>query len=183
MVQGVKWSDCWCLVATVGMETSVETVGHSPGSGILYISCTRSSCAVVHELLHASCPTAPVMAPSLAGICTVSGHCPFTSTSLACRDVALVETGWYLDVYEADVLRIPVLDDLFCLCITWSFDHSWGLLRRTVFLGEHMKTLFIVMTNNSAEKCVTPGNGDIHSQKLNVVGLGHKTFWTYSLQQ
>ena len=72
----------------------VETVGHSAGSGISYISCAPSSCGIVHELLRASCPTAPVMAPSLAGICTVSGHCPFTSTSLACKDVALVvETG------------------------------------------------------------------------------------------
>jgi len=30
--------------------------------------------------------------------------------------------------------------------------------------------------DNTAEKCVTPDNGDIHSQNLNVLGLGHKTF-------
>jgi len=94
------------------------------GSGISYISCTPSSCAIVHELLHAPCLIAPVMASSLAGVCTVSGHCPFTSTSLSHRDVAsVVETGWYLDVYEADVVRIPVLDNIFCcvyFMIIWS---------------------------------------------------------------
>jgi len=39
-----------------------------------------------------------------------------------------------------------------------------------------VKTFFIVMTNNTAEKCVTPDNGDIHSQNLNILRLGHKTF-------
>jgi len=82
-------------------------------SGISYISCTPSSCTIVRELLHAPYLTAPVMASSLAGVCTVSSHCPYTSTSLSYRDVALVvETGWYLNVYVADVVRIPVLDDI-----------------------------------------------------------------------
>jgi len=58
------------------------------------ISCTPNSCAIVCELLHAPYLTAPVMASSLAGVCTVSGHCPFTIKSLSYRDVAsFVETG------------------------------------------------------------------------------------------
>jgi hypothetical protein len=48
--------------------------------------------------------------------------------------------------------------------------------RPVVCLGEHVKTFFIVVTDNTAKKCVSPGNGDIHSQNLNVLGAGHKTF-------
>jgi hypothetical protein len=67
-----------------------------------------------------------------------------------------------MDVIEAEVVWIPVLDEVVCVCIPLSFHHSWHQLR-TVCLGEHMKTCFIVMTNSTAEKCVTPVNGDIHS--------------------
>jgi hypothetical protein len=122
----------------------------SAGSGVSYILCTPGSCVIVHELLLVSCPTSPVLAPSLAGVRTVFGHCPFTSTSLSYRVVALVETGWYLYVYEADVVRIAVLDDAFC-CVYSKIIQSQLRPVEEDCLGEHMKTFYIVVTNNTAD--------------------------------
>jgi hypothetical protein len=45
-----------------------------------------------------------------------------------------------------------------------------------VCLGEHGKILFIVVATNIAEKCVTLSSGDVHSENLNVLVAGHKTF-------
>jgi len=142
-------------------------------SGISYISCTLSSCAIVCELLHASCLIAAVMASLLAGVCTVSGHCPFTSTSLSYRDVAsVVETGWYLDVYEADVVRIPTWWHIL-LCVF----HDHLITAEVCCVSWRTRENILCCDDNTAEKCVTPDNGDIHSQNRNVLGLGHKTFW------